>query len=55
MSTSQDLSALTTSLHLLRDGKRFDTDEGIQRTIQRFNDLSVLLQKVIRKELQATA
>jgi hypothetical protein len=53
--SSQDLSELTARLHLLRDGKRFDTDEGIQRTIQRFNDLSALLQKVIQKELQAVA
>jgi hypothetical protein len=51
----QDLSELTTSLHLLRDGKRFDTDEGITLAVQRFNALSALLQKVIQKELQATA
>jgi hypothetical protein len=51
--SSQDLSELTTSLHLLRDNKQFDTDDGIELTIQRFNDLSALLQKMIRKELQA--
>jgi hypothetical protein len=53
--SSSDLSALTTSVHLLRDGKRFDTDEGITLAVQRFNDLSTLLQKVIQKELQAVA
>ena len=53
--SSQDLSELTTSLHLLRDAKRFDTDKMIERTIQQFNDLSSLLQKFIQKELQATA
>jgi hypothetical protein len=35
--SSQDLLELKDHLHLLRDAKKFDTDEGIQRTIQRFN------------------
>jgi hypothetical protein len=50
--SSQDLSKLNDCVHLLRDTKKIDTEEGFQLAIQRFNELSALLQNVIQKELQ---
>ncbi len=49
-----DLSELNNRLHLLRKQENLGTDEAVQLTIKRFNDLSAFLQRVIRKELAAT-
>ena len=53
--SSLDLSELNNRLQLLRKLEKLGTDEAIQLTFKRFNELSCFLQRVIRKELQATA
>ena len=53
--SSLDLSELNNRLQLLRKQEKLDTDEAIQHTVKRFHDLSTFLQRVIGKELQATA
>ncbi len=45
-----DLSELNNRLQLLRKQEKVATDEAIQLTAKRFNDLSNLLQRVIVKE-----
>lgn len=50
-----DLSELHNRLQLLRKQEKLGTDEAVQLTIKRFNDLSTFLQRVIGKELQVTA
>jgi hypothetical protein len=51
-----DLSELNNRLQLLRKLEKLDTtDEAIQLTVKRFNELSSFLQRVIGKELQATS
>ena len=50
-----DLSELNNRLQLLRKLEKLGTDEAVQLTIKRFNDLSAFLQRVIGKELQTTA
>jgi len=50
-----DLSELNNRLQLLRKQEKLGTDEAIQLTIKRFNELSNFLQRVIGKELQTTA
>ena len=52
---NHDLSELNNRLQLLRKQEKHGTDEAIQLTVKRFNDLSAFLQRVIGKELQATA
>jgi len=49
-----DLSELNNRLQLLQKLEKVGTDEAIQLTVKRFNDLSNFLQRVIGKELQAT-
>ena len=51
--SSLDLSELNNRLQLLRKLEKLGTDEAIQLTVKRFNDLSNFLQRVIGKELQA--
>lgn len=53
--STHDLSELNNRLQLLRKQEKLGTDEAIQHTVKRFNDLSTFLQRVIGKELQATA
>ena len=53
--SSLDLSELNNRLQLLRELENLGTDEAFQLTVKRFNDLSSFLQRVIGKELQATA
>lgn len=50
-----DLSELHIRLQLLRKLEKLGTDEAIQLTVKRFNDLSAFLQRAISKELQETA
>ena len=50
-----DLSELHNRLQLLRKLEKVGTDEAFQLTVKRFNDLSAFVQKIIGKELQATA
>jgi hypothetical protein len=52
---SLDLSELHNHLELLRKQEKLGTDEAVQLTIKRFNDLSTFLQRFIAKELQVTA
>jgi hypothetical protein len=53
--SSHDLLELRTRLQLLRKQEKHGTDEAIQHTVKKFNDLSAFLQQMIGKELQATA
>jgi len=50
-----DLSELNNRLQLLCKLEKLGTDEAVQLTIKRFNDLSSFLQRIIGKELQAMA
>ena len=53
--SSHDLSELHIRLQLLRKQEKHGTEEAFHLTVKRFNDLSAFLQRVIGKELQATA
>lgn len=53
--SSLDLSELNNRIQLLRKLEKLGTDKAVQLTIQRFNDLSTFLQRVIGKELRKTA
>jgi hypothetical protein len=52
--SNHDLSELHNRLQLLRKQEKLGTDEEFHHAVQRFNDLTSFLQRVIVKELQAT-